>query len=401
MRVLVVGGAGYVGSHAVRECLRCGVEPVVFDNYLTGSPDAVAEVERISGDLLDPKSVRSALKSRRFDAVFHFGGLSFATESVRLPAQYYRNNIAGTLNLLHTMLDCGVERLVYSSTAAVYGDPHEIPIQEDHSLAPLHPYGRSAAIVEEILADTAARQELRYASIRYFNAAGADPSGEIGEDPQAGTRLIPQIFRTALEQQPSLRIFGTDYDTPDGTCIRDFVHVNDIAQGHVLALENIDREPNQIFNLGSNEGYSVREIVEEAQMLIDRPLAVVEARRRPGDPAVLVASDEKARERLGWEPRHSDLTTILETAWQWHSRHPNGYKRPEQKPRPGTGSELFGDIAVRLGFVNESDVDRALERQGQERDQGNPHKLIGMHMLEMGILSTSQLIDILKYYEER
>lgn len=401
MRVLVVGGAGYVGSHAVRECRDCGLDPVVFDNYITGSPDAVGEVERISGDLLDPRSIRAAFTKHRFDAVFHFAGLSYATESVRLPAQYYRNNIAGTLNLLHTMLDVGVERLVYSSTAAVYGDPHEIPIQEDHSLAPLHPYGRSAAIVEEILADIAARHELRYASIRYFNAAGADPSGEIGEDPKAGTRLIPQIFRTALEQQDSLRIFGTDYDTPDGTCIRDFVHVNDIAHGHVLALEHLDREPNQVFNLGSSEGYSVREIVEEAQMLIDRPLAVVEARRRPGDPAVLVASDDKAREILGWEPQYSDLTSILETAWQWHRKHPGGYGRPEQKSRPGTGSELFGDIAMRLGFVTENDVDLALERQGQEREQGAQHKLIGMHMLEMGLLSTSQLIDILKYYEER
>ncbi|MGE3163735.1 MAG: UDP-glucose 4-epimerase GalE [Planctomycetota bacterium] len=401
MKVLVVGGAGYVGSHAVRECVRRGVEVVVFDNYTTGNPQSVHGVERVSGDLMDPRSIRSVFENFRFDAVFHFASLSSAVESVREPALYYRNNVGGTLNLLHTMLDCRVQRLIYSSTAAVYGLPHQIPIHEDHPTEPTHPYGRSKALVESMLREVAATTNLRFASLRYFNAAGADPTGEIGEDHPRESHLIPSIFRAALTEGARVQIFGTDYDTPDGTCIRDFVHVSDIADAHLLALEHLDTHPNQVYNLGSAEGYSVREVIDEAQSLLDRPLRIVEAERRTGDPPVLVATNDKASRILRWQPRRSDLRTILETAWNWHRRHPRGYGAAAPQSEAGRNAELFGDLAVRLEFVSEEDVQRALARQLAERDVGNQHKLIGMHMLEMGLLSTSQLIELLKYYEER
>lgn len=403
MKVLVVGGAGYVGSHVVRECARHGLEPVVFDNYTTGNPESVQGIERISGDLLDPRSVRSVFQNFHFDAVFHFAGLSSAHASQEDPVSYYRNNVAGTLNLLHTMLDCDVHRLVYSSTGAVYGYPTEIPIPEEHATFPESPYGRSKLMVENLLADIAAARDLRYTVLRYFNAAGADPSGEIGEDQPHDGHLIPRIFRTALGAREHVELHGVDYDTPDGTCIRDFVHVTDVARAHLLGLEILDVRPNETFNLGSGEGYSVREVIEEAQTLLDRPLTVVEGQARPGDPPVLLVSNDKARDVLGWIPENSELTTILETAWQWHRRHPRGYRGATAKNTPAqTGtSELFGDLAVRLEFVTEEDVKRALERQASEMEQGNQHKLIGMHMLEMGLLSTSQLIELLKHYEER
>lgn len=401
MKVLVVGGAGYVGSHTVRECARRGVDVVVFDNYTTGNPLSIRGAERVSGDLMDPRSVRSVFENFRFDAVFHFASLSSAVESVREPARYYRNNVGGTLNLLHTMLDCGVNRLVYSSTAAVYGVPHQIPIHEDHPTEPTHPYGRSKLLVENMLQEVAAVDDFRFASLRYFNAAGADRSGEIGEDHPRESHLIPSIFHAALNQNARVQVFGTDYDTPDGTCIRDFVHVADIARAHLLALERLDTHPNQFYNLGSAEGYSVREVIDEAQSLLDRPLRVVEAERRAGDPPVLVAANDKASRYLGWRPECSDLRGILESAWNWHRRHPRGYGAGTPKNDGGRNAELFGDLAVRLEFVSDDDVQRALARQAAERDVGNQHKLIGMHMLEMGLLSTSQLIELLKYYEER
>lgn len=414
VRVLVVGGAGYVGSHAVRECRRAGLTPTVFDNYLTGHPEAVGSVERISGDLLDPRSVRAAFQTHTFGAVLHFGTLSSVHESYQNPLAYYRNNVGGTLNLLHTMLDCGVQRLVLSSTAAVYGAPHEIPIPEHHDCEPISPYGRAALVVERLLEDIAPCHGLRHIALRFFNAAGADRDGGIGEDARHEQHLIPQVLRVALGRQEAVQIYGTDYDTPDGTCIRDFVHVSDVARAHVQALLKVDELAGEVFNLGTSEGYSVREVIDEARSLLDRTIAVEERARRPGDPPVLVASSEKARALLDWRPEHGDLPSILKSAWDWHRLHPRGYQSPHARDAKGgtargarSGAQvsrenqpLFGALAVKLGYATEAGVEAALERQSHDESLGRPRKLIGMHMLEMGLLSTSQLIEILKHYEE-
>jgi UDP-glucose 4-epimerase len=403
MKVLVVGGAGYIGSHAVRECRRTGIEPVVFDNFTTGNPAAIDGIETIEGDLLDLRTLRSAFENDRFDAVFHFAASCSVPESVARPELYYHNNVAGSLNLVHAMLEAGVERLIFSSTAAVYGDPEEVPIPERHRTRPVNPYGASKLFVERMLSDIAERHKLRYIALRYFNAAGADLSGDIGEDHSEESHLIPLVFQTALGKRPVFKIFGCDYETPDGSCIRDFVHVTDIAKAHILALGIIDEQPNQAINLGSSTGYSVREVIEEARRVVGLDIATQDAERRPGDPPVLVASNERAREVLGWEPQLSELPMILETAWRWHRGHPNGFagRGGGFVERDTRSTELFGDIAVRLGHVTEEDVARALERQKEEMEIGHAHKLIGMHMLEMGLLSTSQLIEILKYYEDR
>ncbi|MEE8142779.1 MAG: UDP-glucose 4-epimerase GalE [Planctomycetota bacterium] len=403
MKVLVVGGAGYIGSHTVRELRRAGMEPVVFDNFSAGNLESIKGVELVHGDLLDPRSIRAVMENFHFDAVFHFAAHCSVPESVQRPADYYRNNVGGTLNLINALLEAGVERLVFSSTAAVYGNPKEIPIPEQHSTEPVNPYGRSKLVVEQMLADICARHPLRYSALRYFNAAGADHAGDIGEDHKNESHIVPLVLLTALGRRQFFKIFGTDYETPDGTCIRDFVHVNDIAQAHILALEKLDDNPNQVYNLGSGEGYSVKELVQEAQRLVDLPISVVNAERRPGDPPVLVASNDKARQVLGWRPKYSDMEEILQTAWNWHRKHPEGF-HSQYTPlaeRESHTTQLFGDIAIRLGFLNEADVVKALERQTQEMEQGTQHKLIGMHLLEMGLLSTSQLIEVLKYYEEQ
>ncbi len=403
MKVLVVGGAGYIGSHAVRECRRAGIEPVVFDNFSNGNRPSVDGVEVIEGDLLDPRTLRSAFENNQFDAVFHFAASCSVPESVAKPELYYHNNVAGSLNLVHAMLEAGVERLVFSSTAATYGDPEEVPIPEGHPTRPVNPYGASKLLVERMLSDISEKHPIRYIALRYFNAAGADLSGDIGEDHAEESHLIPLIFYTALGKREVFKIFGTDYHTPDGSCIRDFVHVTDIAQAHLLALDLIDVQPNQAINLGSSTGYSVREVIDEAMRVVGGKINIETAERRPGDPPVLVASNERARELLGWEPKFSELPMILESAWRWHRTHPNGYTSSGStaSEEQSGSTELFGDIAVRLGHVTEEDVARALERQKTEGEIGHAHKLLGMHMLELGILSTSQLIEILKYYENR
>jgi len=402
MRVLVVGGAGYIGSHAVRECRRAGLEPVVFDNLSTGNRESVEGVELIEGDLLDPRALRSTFENDAFDAVFHFAASASVPESVPKPALYYHNNVAGSLNLVHAMLEAGVERLIFSSTAATYGDPVEVPIPETHPTRPVNPYGASKLLVERMLTDISEKHPLRYIALRYFNAAGADLSGDIGEFHREESHLIPLVFHTALGKRELFKIFGNDYETPDGSCIRDFVHVTDIARAHLLALEILDEHPNQAINLGSSTGYSVREVIDESRRIVgDLPIRVEEAPRREGDPPVLVASNTRAREVLGWEPQLSELTTILETAWRWHHRHPDGYGMSAPASAERESSERFGDLAVRLGHVTEEDVERALERQQRESEDGRSHKLIGMHMLELGLLSTSQLIEILKKYESR
>ncbi len=325
MKILLTGGAGYVGSHAARESLRAGHEPMVFDSYVTGHPKSVDGLVQIEGDLRDLSSIRSVFEKFRFDAVLHCGTLNTVQKSVEDPPAH-DDSIAGTLNLLRVMREARVERLIFSSTAAVYGNPDEVPIPESHRTDPVDPHGRSMLRIEQMLGEIAKQTKLRYIALRHFNVAGADPWGDIGEDHPGESHLIPRLLLTALKRFECFEIFGTDYDTRDGTCVRDFVHVTDIARAQILALEALERCPNETFNLGSETGYSVRQVVDEVQRLIGTTLPVILTERRAGDPAALVASNQKARTMLGWELEYSDLSTILETAWNWHERHPLGYQ---------------------------------------------------------------------------
>ncbi len=325
MQILVVGGAGYIGSHIVRELIRAGHQPVVLDNFSEGHRESVSGVPILQGDLLHPQSLRAAFATTQFDAVFHFAAHASVPESMAQPLKYYSNNVAGSLNLVNAMVAAKVEKLVFSSTAAVYGDPEQVPMPEDHPKRPVNPYGDSKLLIEHMLASIASRHPVRYLALRYFNAAGADPDGDIGEDHANESHLIPRLLLTALGKFEKFMVFGTDYDTRDGSCVRDFVHVNDIARAHVLGLDLLDRAPNQSINLGSSQGFSVKEVVAESQRLIGTELPVELAERRPGDPPTLIASNEKAKQLLGWQPLRSDLRTVIESAWNWHRTHPDGY----------------------------------------------------------------------------
>ncbi|MCI0650943.1 MAG: UDP-glucose 4-epimerase GalE [Planctomycetes bacterium] len=401
MKVLIAGGGGYLGSHAVRECRRHGIEPVVFDSFVGGYPEAVSGVEQVHGNLLDPRTIRAVFDQYEIDAVIHAAGGGDCVECENATARFYRNEIGGTLNLVHAMLDAGVVRLVFASACNVYGAPREIPIEEAHPAEPRDPLGKAKLRVEEMLAEIAATQPLRHAVLRLFNLAGADPAGDLGEAHRTERHLIPSLFQAALGRRVPFELQGTDYETPDGTCIRDYVHVSDGARACLRALGAVDALPGETFNIASGEGFSVREVIDEAQRLCPFSIPIVEAERRPRQPPALVASIDKARTLLEWEPISSDLVTILRSAWNWHRRFPDGFHavRGGKDSADAATSALFGDVAIRLGFVTEADVARALERQARELEDGNQHKLIGMHMLEMGLLSTSQLIEILKYYE--
>ncbi|MGE4632968.1 MAG: UDP-glucose 4-epimerase GalE [Planctomycetota bacterium] len=398
MRILVVGGAGYIGSHCVLESLRAGHEVVVLDDLRTGHREAISEVELIEGSIHEPRVLRSVFESYPFDAVFHLAASCSVPESVKLPALYYHNNLAGTLNLVESMLEAGVHKLVHSSTAAVYGDPEQIPIPETHPLRPVNPYGDSKRIIEESLQAIAAQNPLEHVCLRYFNAAGADPSGLLGEDHREEGHLIPLLLQCALGIRDQFVIFGTDWDTPDGTCIRDYVHVTDIAAAHLLALEKIDQVAGEAINLGSSRGASVREMVDLVKATTDVDFHIEEQGRRDGDPPVLLASNEKAGSLLGWNPQHSDLSFIVETAWRWHRTHPSGYGS-EVVPL-GSGATLFGDLAVELGFVSKQDVQRVLDQQERLKNAGRGHKMMGLCMVEMGLLSTTQLVEVLRHYEK-
>lgn len=398
MRILVVGGAGYIGSHCVLESLRAGHEVVVFDDLRTGHREAISEVDLIEGSIHEPRILRSAFESYQFDAVFHLAASCSVPESVKIPAVYYHNNLAGTLNLVEAMLEAGVENLVHSSTAAVYGDPDEVPIPETHSLKPVNPYGDSKKLVEDSLTAIAKRHPLKHVCLRYFNAAGADASGLVGEDHRDESHLVPLLLQCALGTRDRFLIFGTDWDTPDGSCIRDFVHVTDIARAHLLALDKIDDVAGHSINLGSAHGASVREVVEVAKSISGVDFRVDEEERRDGDPATLLASNEKAKSLLGWSPDHSDLSFIVETAWRWHRTHPSGYCS-EVSPL-GSGSTRFGDLAVKLGFVSEEDVKRVLQEQDRLKRSGRGHKMMGLCMVEMGMISTTDLVEILRQYEK-
>jgi UDP-glucose 4-epimerase len=329
MKVLVTGGAGYIGSVVSDELLRAGHDVVVLDNLSHGYRQAVpGAAELVVGDLADRASLEPLLRSRSIDAVIHMAALIEAGESMKAPETFFRNNTANALNLLEAMLAAGVRRVVFSSTAALYGNPERTPIAEHDPLQPTNPYGESKLLVERMLAWFHQIHGLRYASLRYFNAAGA-PHPDSGEAHQPESHLIPRILQVALGRAPHVNLFGTDYPTPDGTCVRDYIHVSDLAVAHRLALQALaaapDNSPPLVYNLGNGKGFSVREVVAVARQVTGHPIAVVESPRRPGDPAVLVASSEKIRRELGWQPQFPGLQEIVESAWQWHHRHPGGY----------------------------------------------------------------------------
>ena len=338
MRVLVTGGAGYIGSVVAEELLQAGHQVVVFDNLSRGHRQAVPKnAELVVGDLADRACLDQLLRSRAMDAVMHFAALIEAGESMKAPEKFFRNNTANALTLLEAMLAARVKRFVFSSTAALYGNPERTPIEEDDPLHPTNAYGESKLLVERMLAWFHQIHGLRYASLRYFNAAGASRPDK-GEAHQPETHLIPRILQVALGRAEHVNIFGTDYPTPDGTCIRDYIHVGDLARAHLLALEALALEnglenPSPlihnplIYNLGNGQGFSVRQVVEVARKVTGHPVPVIESPRRAGDPAVLIASAEKIRRALGWQPRFPDLKAIVESAWQWHRTHPDGYGR--------------------------------------------------------------------------
>lgn len=322
MRILVTGGAGYVGSHAVLALAEAGHDVTVLDDLSTGYREAVHGALLVQGDITDRQGLERVLDAfGPFDAAMHFAARTQVGESMEDPGGYFRVNVAGTLTLLETLVRRGVRKLVFSSSAAVYGEPRQAPIPEDHPLAPQNPYGESKRMVEAMLAWFERAHGLRWVSLRYFNAAGADPLGRTGERHDPETHLIPSVLLAAAGRRDAVEIFGTDWPTPDGTCIRDFVHVSDLAEAHRLALEHLAAGgPSDVFNLGSGRGWSVREVVETCRRVTGRDFPVRIGPRRPGDPAMLVASNEKARRILGWKPRFLSLEEMVKTAWEWHRR---------------------------------------------------------------------------------
>ncbi|HVO49257.1 MAG TPA: UDP-glucose 4-epimerase GalE [Steroidobacteraceae bacterium] len=317
--VLVTGGAGYIGAHACKALRARGYLPVAYDNLVYGHPEFVRWGPFEKGELTDVDRLRAALRTHRPVAVMHFAGFAYVGESVTDPAKYYANNVGGTLALLDAMLSESVLSLVFSSTCAVYGTPDSVPIAENTVRRPVNPYGRSKLMVEQILEDYSGAHGLRSIALRYFNAAGADPAGEVGEDHSPETHLIPLVLDVALGRRENVTVFGNDYDTPDGTCVRDYVHVTDLAQAHVAAVERLESGTGHTaYNLGSGHGYSVLEVVDAARRVTGRPIPMVSGPRRAGDPARLVSMAGRAQADLGWRPQRSDLDTILADAWRWH-----------------------------------------------------------------------------------
>jgi UDP-glucose-4-epimerase GalE len=316
--ILVVGGAGYIGSHAVKALRARGFRPVVLDNLSTGHAAAVEGVELIRGDLGDTALLDGIFSGHRIHGVMHFAALIFVGESEKDPLAYYDNNVVRTHRLLEVMLRHGVKRFIFSSSAAVYGTPDRVPIPEDTRPRPINPYGNTKFVVELLLADLARACGLHYAALRYFNAAGADADGQLGESHDPENHLIPLVLDATAGRREAVQVFGTDYPTPDGTCVRDYIHVTDLVDAHIRAIEALERHPALVLNLGTGRGYSVRVIVKIAGEVTGRPVPVRESARRPGDPPALVADPGRARDRLGWAPAQSDIATIVRTAWNWH-----------------------------------------------------------------------------------
>jgi UDP-arabinose 4-epimerase len=324
MRALVTGGAGYIGSHTAKVLARSGFEPIVLDNMSAGHRWAVKWGPLVEGDLGDSALIREVIKTYRVQAVVHFAGLAYVGESMLRPRQYLRNNVTYTLRLLDAMTDLKVRHIVFSSSCATYGIPTSVPIREEEAQIPINPYGESKRMVERILGWYGKAYGLRWTSLRYFNAAGADPDGELGEDHSPETHLIPLAIQAALGEKPALEIYGTDYSTPDRTAIRDYTHVMDLAEAHVAALRHmLKSHEDSAFNLGTGKGHSVRQVVATVERVSGHRVPVRETQRRAGDPPELVADPANAKKFLGWEPRYSSLESIVQTAWNWHiSRRP-------------------------------------------------------------------------------
>jgi UDP-glucose 4-epimerase len=322
--ILVTGGAGYIGSHAVLALKQAGYRVVILDNLVYGHQDLVEkvlQVELIVGDTSDRPLLDRLFATHQIDAVMHFAAYAYVGESVEEPAKYYRNNVVGTLTLLEAMLAAGVKKFVFSSTCATYGVPKTVPIPEDHPQEPINPYGATKLMVERMLADFDPAYDFKSVCFRYFNAAGADPQGLLGEDHSPETHLIPLVLMAALGKRDAVSIYGTDYPTPDGTCIRDYIHVTDLAEAHILGLEYLLKGGDTtIFNLGNGNGFSVKEVIDTAREVTGKEIKAVETDRRPGDPPMLVGSSDRARQILGWNPQYADLRAIITHAWNWHQK---------------------------------------------------------------------------------
>jgi UDP-glucose 4-epimerase len=326
MRVFVAGGAGYVGSHCVKRLVAAGHGVTVYDNLVAGHRQAVDRAaELVEGDLADIEKLERVLVPGRFDAVMHFAAYLNVGESVQQPLKYYRNNVANTLNLLEAMERARIKRIVFSSSCAVYGMPESLPITEEMPKNPINPYGATKLAMEWALRDSAGAWGLGSVALRYFNASGAAADGTIGESHRPEIHLIPLVLQVALGQRESIDVFGADYPTPDGTCIRDYIHVDDLAEAHLLALERLTEGQAQAFNVGTGRAYSVLEIIAVARRVTGHAIPAVLTDRRPGDPPELYADSDKLRRHYGWDPRYTDVEEVIASAWEWHRAHPNGY----------------------------------------------------------------------------
>lgn len=328
MTILVLGGAGYIGSHTVYELIDNGEDVVIIDNLLTGHEEAVHPKARFyKGDIRDKEFLDSVFKKEKIDAVIHFAASSLVGESMEKPLKYYDNNLCGTKILLDSMVEHGIDKIVFSSTAAVYGEPERIPILETDKTEPTNTYGKTKLSMEKMFKWVGKAHGLRYVSLRYFNACGAHVSGKIGEDHNPESHLIPLILQVPNGKREFISIFGEDYQTKDGTCIRDYIHVTDLAQAHILAVKYLQNGgKSDIFNLGNGIGFSVKEVIETARKVTQNAIPAKVTPRRAGDPAKLIASSDKAKKVLGWKPQHAELDEIISTAWNWHKNHPDGFK---------------------------------------------------------------------------
>ena len=325
MRVLVCGGAGYIGSNMTAMLAAEGHEPIVFDNLSKGHRAAVKSAEFAKGDLADYQVIVNTLRRYKIEAVMHFAAFIEVGESIQAPLKYYRNNVSNTQILLSAMQEMDVEKFIFSSTAAVYGNPQQLPIKEDSPKQPINPYGESKLAVEMMCHYQCQAGKLRYAALRYFNASGAGRKCTLGEDHRPESHLIPRIIQTAMGKYPHIKIYGTDYPTPDGTCVRDYIYVEDLCRAHLLALDKLNQSTELIYNLGNGTGYSVKEVIDTVKKISGRDFKVIESERRPGDPPVLASDATKAKTELGWKTELPELEKIVETAWKFHNNHPYGY----------------------------------------------------------------------------
>jgi UDP-glucose 4-epimerase len=325
MKVLVCGGAGYIGSNMTAMLAEAGHKPIVFDNLSNGHKNAVRGFDFVKGDLADLELLVKVLQENKIEAVMHFAAFIEAGESVKKPLEFYHNNVFNTQMLLAAMEECGIKKFVFSSSAAVYGTPDKTPITEDMPKNPINPYGHTKLAVEQMCRYQSQTIKLRYAALRYFNAAGAGANGTLGEGHKPESHIIPLVIAAAMGKREDVKIFGTDYPTPDGTCVRDYIHIEDLCSAHLLALEKLEDKNELVYNLGNGKGYSVREVIETVKKVTGKNFKVTESPKRPGDPPVLTADAARAIKELGWKIKYPQIEKIVETAWQWHSKNPNGY----------------------------------------------------------------------------